>query len=244
MGENMVISRAIAFGILISPLLLSTIILLNEFVELAENSTPSDDLASKIEDQLEKIEGRSITIEEWENFANLTVDGLEYHYFYVKRFCANFSNIGGLSYEIKDLKKSDLFIIFSSNVGTDSDPVLKRDFLRVPYREDCESIVAPCWRVRKISTLRAPDDVNIEEIINPFDISSTEGLWDHDEMMKIEIQLPETIKFTLAQIYNETDLIGGDGWIYVVLVTPEGFVSKPINIFGKTWIVEGALNEN
>ena len=244
MGENMVISRAIAFGILISPLLLSTITLLIEFVELAENSTPSDDLANKIEDQLEKIEGKSITIEEWENFANLTVDSLEYHYFYVKRFCANFSNIGELSYKIKDLKKFDLFIIFSSNAGTDSDPMLKRDFLRVPYREDCESTIAPCWRVRRISALRVPDDVNIEEIINPFDTSSSEGLWDHDEMMKIEIQLPETTKFTLAQVYNETDLIGGDGWIYIILVTPGGFVSKPINLYGKPWTVGVALNES
>ena len=237
----MAISRAIAFGILISPLLLSTIILLNEFVELAENSTPSGDLANKIEDQLEKIEGKSVIIEEWENFANLTVDGLEYHYFYVRRLSANFSNIGRLSYEIKDLKKFDLFIIFSSNAGTDIDPVLKRDFLRVPYREDCESAIAPCWRVREISALRAPDNVNIEEIINPSDPSSFEGLWDYNEVMKIEIQLPEAIKFTLAQVYNETNLVGGDGWIYVVLVTPRGFVSKPINIFGKPWTAGGGV---
>ena len=239
----MAVSRVIAFGILFSSLLLSTVSLLFEFIELAENSTPSHDLVKKIENQFEKLEGKSVAIEEWRKFTNLTAGNLEYHYFYVKRLSASFSNVGELSYEIKDLRKFDLFIIFSSNVGTDSNPVLKREFLRVPYREDCENMVAPCWKVRKLSALRTPDNVNVEEVINPFDISSFEGIWDSNEVADLEIQFPEAVKFTLVQIFNGTSLVGGDGWIYIVLVTPSGFASRPINIFREPWTMGEVLYE-
>ncbi|WP_448605128.1 hypothetical protein [Thermoflexus hugenholtzii] len=183
---------------------------------------------------LERLEARSFEINRWERFRRIRQGGLEFRYFYVRIFTLQFVNWGYSTYNVADFRLLDLIVSFSNNVGTNREPVLAPETLRVRHNPVCSDEVAPCWRVVSIAAITEPTLDETTEVVDLFIDSLYEGGWNTNEVSKVEVRMPRS--FTLVQIRSGGNLVGGQGWVYATLCTPTGLCSKPLNLLGQNWV--------
>jgi hypothetical protein len=183
---------------------------------------------------LERLEARSFEIDRWERFRRIRQGGLEFRYFYVRIFTLKFVNWGYPTYNVADFRLLDLVISFSKNVGTNRNPALAPETVRIPHNPACSDAVAPCWRVISITAISEPSLVEVAEAVDPFISSSYKGIWNTNEVLAIEVRMPRS--FTLVQVRSGGNLVGGQGWVYATTCTPTGLCSKPLNLLGQKWV--------
>ena len=234
----MSIARVVTFGILFSCFLFLASGVVFFLIEFIPKVILADDVLYADVPQ-ERLNCTSLTIMDWEKFYNEAISGLTYDYFYVTHLRIEVVNIGKISYPIKGLKAFDLFLVYSKNIGTDDKPLLENAFLRLPYRHDCSIETAPCWRIINISSITEPSDLKIAEMVNPSNFALNQGAWDPNEVADISIYVSDNSRLTLLQVLNDSTVIGGDGWIFTALVTPNGHIARPINLFKITWSLGG-----
>ncbi len=183
---------------------------------------------------LERLEARSFEVNRWERFRRIRQGGLEFRYFYVRIFTLKFVNWGYSTYNVADFRLLDLIVSFSNNVGTNREPVLAPETLRVRHNPACSYEVAPCWRVVSIAAITEPTLDETTEVVDLFIDRLYEGGWNTNEVLEVEVKMPRS--FTLVQIRSRGDLVGGQGWVYATLCTPTGLCSKPLNLLGQNWV--------
>jgi hypothetical protein len=87
--------------------------------------------------------------------------------------------LGYPAYGVADFRLLDLVISFSKNVGTNRNPALAPETVRIPHNPACSDAVAPCWRVTSITAISEPSLVEVAEAVDPFIASPLQGDLEH-----------------------------------------------------------------